>query len=179
MFDGLMKMIKGMSKRPELIASSKDTAKERLHLVLMQDRANVSVDFLDMMKQEIIDVIKKYIEIDENSIDVRLTNKPNADGSNGAPALYANIPILDIKEEIIEQMEMGKIETKKSQAPKTNTVKKVDNTNNSNKQTTNANTQTVHKNNNQNQSGKTQNKSNNNKGTNNSNKSKKKRTNRK
>lgn len=179
MFDGLMKMIKGMSKRPELIASSKDTAKERLHLVLMQDRANVSVDFLDMMKQEIIDVIKKYIEIDENSIDVRLTNKPNADGSNGAPALYANIPILDIKEEIIQQMEMGKIETKKSQATKTNTVKKVDNTNSSNKQTTNANTQTVHKNNNQNQSGKNHNKSNNNKGTNNSNKSKKKRSNRK
>ena len=37
MFDSLMKMIKGISKRPELIASSKDTAKERLHLVLMQE----------------------------------------------------------------------------------------------------------------------------------------------
>ncbi len=31
----------------------------------MQDRANVSADFLDMMKQEIIEVIKKYIDIDE------------------------------------------------------------------------------------------------------------------
>ncbi len=39
--------------------SSKDAAKERLHLVLMQDRANVSADFLELMKQEIIDVIKK------------------------------------------------------------------------------------------------------------------------
>ena len=76
---------------------SKDAAKERLHLVLMQDRANVSADFLELMKQEIIDVIKKYIEIDEKEIDVRLTNKENEDGTNGAPALYANIPILNIR----------------------------------------------------------------------------------
>ena len=38
-------------------------AKERLHLVLMQDRANVSADFLDLMRQERIKVIKKYIDI--------------------------------------------------------------------------------------------------------------------
>ncbi len=79
---------------------SKDDAKERLHLVLMQDRANVSVDFLELMKQEIIDVIKKYIIVDEGSIDVRLTNKQNDDGTNGAPALYANIPILNIKNDM-------------------------------------------------------------------------------
>lgn len=67
--------------------TSKDAAKERLHLVLMQDRANVSVDFLELMKQEIIDVIKKYIVIDESSIDVRLTNKENEDGTTGAPSI--------------------------------------------------------------------------------------------
>ena len=38
---------------------SKAKAKERLHLVLMQDRVNVSADFLDLMKKEIIKVIKK------------------------------------------------------------------------------------------------------------------------
>ena len=65
----------------------------------MQDRANVSADFLDLMKQEIIEVIKKYIDIDESAMDVRLTNKENNDGTNGAPALYANIPIINIKDE--------------------------------------------------------------------------------
>ena len=65
----------------------------------MQDRANVSADFLELMKQEIIEVIKKYIDVDESAIDVRLTNKENGDGTNGAPALYANIPILNIKNE--------------------------------------------------------------------------------
>ena len=76
---------------------SKSTAKERLHLVLAQDRANISADFLEMMKQEILEVIKKYIDIDEKAIDVRLTNKEGEDGSVGAPALYANIPIITIK----------------------------------------------------------------------------------
>ena len=80
--------------------TSKDTAKERLHLVLMQDRANVSADFLDLMKQEIIEVIKKYVEVDEKEIDVRLTNQSNEDGTNGAPALYANIPIINIKNDV-------------------------------------------------------------------------------
>jgi len=66
-------------------------------LVLMQDRANVSADFLELMKQEIIEVIKKYIDVDEKEIDVHLTNKANEDGTVGAPALYANIPIITIK----------------------------------------------------------------------------------
>ena len=99
MFDNILKFLKKMMKKEEKISTSKDTAKERLHLVLLQDRANVSADFLDMMKQEIIEVIKKYIEIDESAIDVRLTNKENSDGTNGAPALYANIPIVNIKDE--------------------------------------------------------------------------------
>ena len=51
------------------------------------------------MKQEILEVIKKYIDIDEKAIDVRLTNKEGEDGKIGAPALYANIPIITIKNE--------------------------------------------------------------------------------
>lgn len=100
MFESIMNFFKKMSKKEEQTLKSKDAAKERLHLVLMQDRANVSADFLDLMKQEIIEVIKKYIDIDESAMDVRLTNKENGDGSNGAPALYANIPILNIKDEV-------------------------------------------------------------------------------
>lgn len=101
MFESIINFFKRVAKKEEKkeAANSKDAAKERLHLVLMQDRANVSADFLELMKQEIIEVIKKYIEIDESAIDVRLTNKENEDGTNGAPALYANIPILNIKNE--------------------------------------------------------------------------------
>ena len=100
MFENIMKFFNKVRKKEQKTApNSKEAAKERLHLVLMQDRANVSADFLELMKQEIIEVIKKYIDIDEGAIDVRLTNKENEDGTNGAPALYANIPILNIKNE--------------------------------------------------------------------------------
>lgn len=103
MFENIISFFRNLGKSEKNTNNSKDAAKERLHLVLMQDRANVSADFLELMKQEIIDVIKKYIEVDENEIDVRLTNKQNADGTTGAPALYANIPIVNIKQEAKEK----------------------------------------------------------------------------
>ena len=99
MFENFMNIFKKTKKNKTLTTSSKDAAKERLHLVLMQDRANVSADFLDLMRREIIEVIKKYIDIDEKSMDVRLTTETNEDGTQGAPALYANIPIINIKDE--------------------------------------------------------------------------------
>lgn len=114
MFENITKFFKKIIKKENSATNSKDTAKERLHLVLMQDRANVSADFLDLMRQEIIDVIKKYIEVDESAIDVRLTNKENEDGTNGAPALYANIPIISIKEEA--KKEEGKLAKEKKKA---------------------------------------------------------------
>ena len=113
-----MKFFNKLRKKEEKVASnSKNTAKERLHLVLMQDRANVSADFLELMKQEIIEVIKKYIDIDEGAIDVRLTNKENEDGTNGAPALYANIPILNIKNDA-RKIEKPKEATKENEDKK-------------------------------------------------------------
>ena len=117
MFEGIMKFLKKLGKKEEtnkVSNNSKEAAKERLHLVLMQDRANVSADFLELMKQEIIEVIKKYIDVDESAIDVRLTNKENEDGTNGAPALYANIPIINIKNEV-RQVESNKNKEQQNQ----------------------------------------------------------------
>lgn len=126
MFENIMNFLKKVTKKEEQTLKSKDAAKERLHLVLMQDRANVSADFLDLMKQEIIEVIKKYIDIDENAMDVRLTNKENTDGTNGAPALYANIPIVSIKDEnknaikAEKQQESNNIETQETEEQNNN-----------------------------------------------------------
>ncbi len=103
MFENISYFFKRIVKPEQKELGSKDAAKERLHLVLMQDRANVSADFLELMKQEIIDVIKKYIVVDESSIDVRLTNQSKDDGTNGAPSLYANIPIVNIKNDMMAE----------------------------------------------------------------------------
>jgi len=124
MFEGLTTFFKKIFKPGQADEdSSKNTAKERLHLVLMQDRANVSADFLDLMKQEIIDVIKKYIEVDEKEIDVRLTNQSNDDCTNGAPALYANIPILNIKNDVKgEKMREQEAESTEKQEEKSEEI---------------------------------------------------------
>ena len=92
-FEPIINFMKSFQKKEKDI--SKQAAKDRLKLVLMQDRASVSPDFFEMMKKEIIDVIKKYIEIDEESLEVQLTRGYEA-GLEG-PALYANIPIKNIK----------------------------------------------------------------------------------
>ena len=106
MFESIMNFFKKLGKSENnKETKSKQTAKERLHLVLMQDRANVSADFLEMMKQEIIEVIKKYIEVDEKERDVRLTNEVKEDGTTGAPSLYANIPIVNIRNEMKKEAE--------------------------------------------------------------------------
>ena len=96
-FAGLYNKIVGFFSNVEQKEAdeSKNVARNRLKLVLMQDRASVSPDFFEMMKKEIIDVIKKYIEIDEESLEVQLTRGYEA-GLEG-PALYANIPIKNIK----------------------------------------------------------------------------------
>ena len=128
MFESIANFFKKVKKIQEG-KENKESAKERLHLVLLQDRANVSADFLDMMKQEIIDVIKKYIDIDENEIDVKLTNKQNSDGTTGAPALYANIPIVAIKNEtrkLSNKMNLEKSEIKNEKDENNKEVKESD-----------------------------------------------------
>lgn len=112
MFENIANFFKKLIKSETKETPSKETAKERLHLVLMQDRANVSADFLELMKQEIIEVIKKYIEVEDSAIDVRLTNEVGEDGKQGAPSLYANIPILNIKNNIKNENATKEIGTK-------------------------------------------------------------------
>ncbi len=50
-----------------------------------------------MIKNDIIQVISKYMEIDAEGLDIQIT-QTESDGNNGnVPALYANIPIKDMK----------------------------------------------------------------------------------
>jgi len=77
--------------------NSKEVAKERLKLVLIHDRANVSPQFLEMLKSEIIKVITNYMDVDESALDIQLTRTKSDDGENYVPALFANIPIRNIR----------------------------------------------------------------------------------
>lgn len=71
--------------------ASKNIAKERLRLVLVHDRANVSPQIMESIRGEIINVISRYMEIDESHMEVDLTNEDNM------VALTANIPVRKVK----------------------------------------------------------------------------------
>lgn len=73
-------------------------AKDRLKLLLISDRANCSPEIMEAIKNDIIKVISKYMEIDCDALDIQIT-QTESEGSNGTvPALCANIPILDLKQ---------------------------------------------------------------------------------
>lgn len=77
--------------------SSGDVAKDRLKLLLVSDRANCSPDMMEMIKNDIIQVISKYMEIDADGLDIQITQTESEGGNGSVPALYANIPIRDMK----------------------------------------------------------------------------------
>lgn len=66
---------------------SANQAKERLHLVLVHDRTNLSNTALADLKDEIIDVISRHIDIDPNSVNIEM----NQEGRQ--QRLIADIPI--------------------------------------------------------------------------------------
>ncbi|HBC97049.1 MAG TPA: cell division topological specificity factor MinE [Clostridium sp.] len=76
-------------------SSSKDVAKERLRLILIHDRCCVSKDVLENIKEDILKVLSKYMEIDCSEIDVKMTTPEKVNGDSAA--LVASIPIKKVK----------------------------------------------------------------------------------
>ena len=61
--------------------SSGNMAKDRLKLVLVSDRSNCSPETMEMIKNDIIDVISKYMEIDTQGLDIQITQTEYEDGN--------------------------------------------------------------------------------------------------
>jgi cell division topological specificity factor len=68
-------------------ASSQDIAAQRLRLVLTHDRANISPGMLEVLKDEIIAVISKHLDIDTDKVVVSFTE------DNRETRLMADIPV--------------------------------------------------------------------------------------
>ena len=77
--------------------SSKDIAKERLQLVLLGDRG-ISTELLAAMKEDIIEVLSKYLEIECDGLAIKLTQVQEDEQASACPALLASIPVRRIKE---------------------------------------------------------------------------------
>lgn len=70
---------------------SKKAAKDRLRLVLVHDRTSLSPRLLENLKEDMIKVISKYLEIDEQGLEVTF------DQEEETTALIANIPIRQVR----------------------------------------------------------------------------------
>ena len=80
-------MLSGLFKKE----NSKDEAKNRLKLVLIQDRAMLPSGVLENMKDDILKVLSKYVEIEKSKLNIEMC--PYDDDPRKI-ALVANIPIL-------------------------------------------------------------------------------------
>lgn len=68
--------------------TSREIAKNRLQLVLVQDRMNMSPQLLQTLKDELISVISKYVEIDVENMEVTFTHNKRQS------RLTADIPVV-------------------------------------------------------------------------------------
>ena len=76
--------------------SSGQQAVDRLKLVLVSDRANCSPEIMEQIKNDILNVISKYVEIDVDGLDIKI-EQTESDSRNGSvPAICANIPIKEM-----------------------------------------------------------------------------------
>lgn len=89
-----MDLFKFFSRNKE---SSKDVAKDRLKLLLVHDRVNCGTQVLEMLKTDIIKVISNYMEIDEEGLDIQISQTDAENKGESVPTLYANIPIKSMK----------------------------------------------------------------------------------
>ncbi|EFM38595.1 cell division topological specificity factor MinE [Peptostreptococcaceae bacterium AS15] len=75
---------------------SREIAKDRLKLVLIHDRGDFSPEKKELIKQDLLVVLSKYMEVDEANIDISIVNKKDTADENAVPQLIANIPIKKI-----------------------------------------------------------------------------------
>lgn len=71
--------------------SSREEVKQRLKLVLAYDRAGISPGMLNAMRNDILTVVSRYVEIDDEQLEFAIEN------SDRSTALIANFPIRRIK----------------------------------------------------------------------------------
>ena len=88
---------------PVIGEASKAVAANRLKLVLMQDRTNLTPKVLEQMRSEMIDLLSKYLEMDKDMLEL------NFEQEGDQVALMLSIPVIRAKDE--DEIEAARIET--------------------------------------------------------------------
>ncbi|MCI6159113.1 MAG: cell division topological specificity factor MinE [Selenomonadaceae bacterium] len=82
MLDALMQIFGKKEKSGKI-------AKERLQVVLIRDRANLSPEVMDNIKNDIIEVLSKYVKINRQDMEISLSDDQDSDSA----AIVVNVPV--------------------------------------------------------------------------------------
>lgn len=112
-FNDLYKKVLGFFQTQEKENASKNVACNRLKLVLMQDRTNLTPLLLERMRGEMIEVLSKYVEMDKEALEL------NFEQEGEQMALMLSIPVLRAKEEDEIQAILDEEDSKKTKLEET------------------------------------------------------------
>lgn len=73
--------------------NAKDVACNRLRVVLMQDRTNLTPELLQRMRKELVELLSKYVEMDKEALEL------NFEQEGEQMALMLSIPVVRAKDE--------------------------------------------------------------------------------
>lgn len=105
-FAELYNKLLGFFRQAEQEESAKDVACNRLRVVLMQDRTNLTPQLLERMRSELVELLSKYLEMDKEALEL------NLDQEGEQMALMLSIPVIRAKDE--EEIEKALAEAEKA-----------------------------------------------------------------
>lgn len=80
-----------VSQGPGFACPSKDIARERLKIVLVQDRAEANRGLLEKLREEVVAAVARYAEVEADRAEVRLQRLDNQS------VLMAKIPVRSLR----------------------------------------------------------------------------------
>ena len=80
-----------MKSFSQIKGRSAEYARNRIKLLLVSERIDCSPQMINMLKNDLIRTVKKYIPVDEKGVNICITQEP--------PIIHAKIPVCSKKEQ--------------------------------------------------------------------------------